>query len=118
MTGSLPQESQSPVTPPLAGWFTTTSTTWEAPLRVCSVLCLVAQLFLTLCDPSDCNPPASMSMGILQEGILEWVAMPSSRGSSDPGIELGSPALQMDSLLAELSGKPNPIYKILFYINF
>ena len=82
------------------------------------MLCLVAQLFLTLCDPSDCNPPASMSMGILQEGILELVAMPSSRGSSDPGIELGSPALQMDSLLAELSGKPNPIYKTLFYINF
>ena len=30
--------------------------------------------------------------------ILEWVAYPFSSGSSDPGIELGSPALQADSL--------------------
>ena len=37
----------------------------------------------TLCDPMDyiaCQAP--LSMGILQERILEWVAMPSSRGSS------------------------------------
>ena len=33
--------------------------------------------------------------------ILEWVACPFSRGSS-PGIEPGSPALQVDSLPAEL----------------
>ena len=38
--------------------------------------------------------------------ILEWVANPFSRGSSDPGIELGSPALQADSLSAERTGKP------------
>ena len=44
--------------------------------------------------------------GILQARILEWVAVPFSRGSSDPGIELGSPALQADSLPMELSGKP------------
>ena len=39
---------------------------------------------------------ASLSMGILQARILEWVAMPSSRGSSQPRIELtflASPAL-------------------------
>ena len=45
-------------------------------------------------------------MGILQEGILEWVAMPSSRGSSQPGIKPRSPALQVDSLPAEPPGKP------------
>ena len=38
--------------------------------------------------------------------ILEWVAYPFSRGTSDPGIKLGSPALQVDSLPAELPGKP------------
>ena len=38
--------------------------------------------------------------------ILEWVAYPFSRGSSNPGIKLGSPALQADSLSTELSGKP------------
>ena len=44
--------------------------------------------------------------GILQARILEWIAMPSSRGSSHPGIEPRSPALQVDSLPAELPGKP------------
>ena len=38
--------------------------------------------------------------------ILEWVAYLFSRGSSTPGIELGFPALQVDSLPAELLGKP------------
>ena len=38
--------------------------------------------------------------------ILEWVAYLFSSGSSDPGIELGSPALQADSLPAEPPGKP------------
>ena len=33
-------------------------------------------------DPMDCSPPGSSVHGILQAGILEWVAMPSSRGSS------------------------------------
>ena len=37
-----------------------------------------------LCDPMDCSPPGSSVRGILQERILEWVAMPSSRGSSQP----------------------------------
>ena len=38
----------------------------------------------TLCDPMDCSPPGSSIPGILQARILEWVAMPSSRGSSRP----------------------------------
>ena len=37
-----------------------------------------------LCDPVDCSPPGSSAHGILQARILEWVAMPSSRGSSKP----------------------------------
>ena len=36
----------------------------------------------TLCDPMDCSPPGSSVQGILQARILEWVAMPCSRGSS------------------------------------
>ena len=35
-----------------------------------------------LCDPMDCSPPDSSVHGILQARLLEWVAMPSSRGSS------------------------------------
>ena len=41
-------------------------------------------LCLTLCDPMDGNPQDILSMGILQARILEWVAMSSSRGSSQP----------------------------------
>ena len=93
----------------------------------------------------DCSLPGSSVHGILQARILEWVAFPFSRGSSqprdqtqgshiadrlftswatreaqeygsgwpipspadllDPEIEPGSPALQVDSLPAELPGK-------------
>ena len=45
---------------------------------------LVAQSCPALCDPVDCSPPGSSVHGILQAKILEWVAMPSSRGSSWP----------------------------------
>ena len=45
---------------------------------------LVTQACLPLCDPRDCSPPGSSVHGILQARILEWVAMPSSRGSSPP----------------------------------
>ena len=94
----------------------------------------------------ECSPLGSSVHGNYQARILEWVAIPFSRGSSlprdgtqvahiaggffviwatreaqenwsgwpilslgdlpDPGIELGSPALQVDSLPAELPGKP------------
>ena len=37
-------------------------------------------LCLILCDPMDSNPPGSSVHGILQTIIVEWVAMPSSRG--------------------------------------
>ena len=43
---------------------------------------LVSQLHLTLCNPMDCNPPGSSVHGILQARILEWDAIPFSRGSS------------------------------------
>ena len=42
------------------------------------------QLCLTLCNPMDCGPPGSSVHGILQARILEWVAIPFSRGSSRP----------------------------------
>ena len=40
------------------------------------------QSCLTLCDPMDGSLPGSSVHEILQVRILEWVAMPSSRGSS------------------------------------
>ena len=51
----------------------------------------------TLCDPMDCSPPGSSVRGILQARVLEWDAMPSSRGSSQPREAPGFPAGQTDS---------------------
>ena len=49
-------------------------------------MCLsVTQSSLTLCDPMDYSPPGSSVHGIFQARILEWVAVPFSRGSSPPG---------------------------------
>ena len=45
---------------------------------------LVAQSCPTLCDPMDCSPPGASVLGTLQARVLEWVAMPSSRGSTQP----------------------------------
>ena len=47
-----------------------------------------------LCDPMDRSLPGSSLHGILQARVLEWVAISFSSGSSDPGIEPGSPAFQ------------------------
>ena len=38
----------------------------------------------TLCNPMDCSPPGFSVHGILQARILEWVAVPSSRETSQP----------------------------------
>ena len=45
---------------------------------------LVTQSCRTLCDPMDHSLPGSSVRAILQARILEWVAVPSSRGSSQP----------------------------------
>ena len=56
---------------------------------LCILICMCMhakslQLFLILCNPMDYSLPGSSVHGILQARILEWVAMPSSRGSSWP----------------------------------
>ena len=45
---------------------------------------LAAQLCQTLCDPMGCSPPGPSVRGILPARILEWVAIPFSRGSFLP----------------------------------
>ena len=77
------------------------SVSWvESVLKVCSApqlpLCpfvlemggrggsLVAQSFLTLCDPMNCSPPGPSVHGILQATILEWVVISFSWESSQP----------------------------------
>ena len=54
----------------------------ESSGRGICVFVLVTQSCPTLCDPMNCSLPGSSVYGILQARILEWVAMPSSRGSS------------------------------------
>ena len=49
-------------------------------LRMLKVL--VTQLYLTLLEPMDYSSPGPSVHGILQATILEWVAIPFSRGSS------------------------------------
>ena len=73
-----------------------------------SVLCLVDQPCMALCDPMDCSSIhlAPLSMGILQAGILEWLPCPPPKEFPNPGIEPRSPALQLDSLLSEPLGSP------------
>ena len=59
------------------------------PSYFCSA-CTHAKLLescLSLCDPMDCSLPGSFFHGILQARILGWVAMSSSRESSNPGIQ-------------------------------
>ena len=75
---------------------------WSSEVKV-----LVAQSHPTLCNPTDCSPPVSSVHGILQARILEWVAMPFSRGSSltqgsNPGL------LYWRQILYCLSHQGNP----------
>ena len=53
-------------------------------IRILCVCVLVAQSCLTLCYPMDWSPQGSSVHRILQVRILEWVAMPFPRGSSQP----------------------------------
>ena len=50
--------------------------------------------------PLACSPAGSLIHGILQARILEWVAIPFSRGSFRPRDRTRSPALHADSLPA------------------
>ena len=60
---------------PVTLWILVTTVCWSSqPLSH-------SQLF---CHPTDCSPPGSSVRGILQARILEWVAIPFSRGASWP----------------------------------
>ena len=57
---------------------------WAPPSWPKQKKVLVAQLCPILWDPMDCSQPHSSVHGILQARILEWFAIPFSRGSSRP----------------------------------
>ena len=108
-------------------------------MRVC-VCAKSLQSCPTLCDPMDCCPSDSSVHGILQARILEWVAVLSSRGSSQPREQthispvaclgwqvlshwryLGSPLITSSPCRSKLHGnKANPFLQKLreFWTNF
>ena len=62
-----------------------------------------------LCDPRDCSLPGSTIHGIILARILKWVAISSSKGSSNPGIKPTSsvsPELAGGFFTHEPPGKP------------
>ena len=72
------------------------------------------------CNPMDCSLPGSSVHGILQARMLEWVAMPSSRGSSrswEPASP-ASPALQTDSLPLSHWRRPEGTINRTFFFFF
>ena len=76
--------------------------------------CSVTQSCPTLCNPMDYSLPCSSVHGILQTRILEWVAMHSSSGSSQPRdqtwVSLCLLHWQADSLPLAPLGKPNKYF--------
>ena len=66
------------------------------------------QLCPALCDLMDCSPPqASLPMQFLQARTLEWIAMPSSRGSSQPRHRTLVCCIAGRFFTTELQGKPH-----------
>ena len=66
------------------------------------------QLCPTRCDPTDCSLPSSSVQGILQARILEWIAIPFSRGSSFPTQGLNLDFLHCRQILYHLSQQESP----------
>ena len=71
---------------------------------------LVTRLCLALCDLVDCNLPGFSVHGISQVGILEWVAISFSRGSSPPTGQTHISCIAGGFFTTEPSGKPTQTY--------
>ena len=64
----------------------------------------------TLCAPMDCSPPGSFLHEIIQARILEWVVMPSFRGSSWPRDQTQA---SCDSCIAGRSFTTGPLGSLI-----
>ena len=70
-------------------WYYQDPCFWKGMLDVlhaCACMCVqvCAQSCVTLCNSMDCSPPGSSVHGIFQSRIQAWIAISSSRGSSQP----------------------------------
>ena len=77
---------------------------------------LVAQSYTTLCYPMDYSPPGSSLHGILQARILEWVAIPFSRGSSQTRDQIQVSCVRGRFFTCCATREAQ--YNVLFYIMF
>ena len=75
-------------------------------LSVCA--CSVASV-VSLVTPWTVACQASLSVGFFRQEDWSGLPFPSPGDLPNPGIKPESPALQADSLLTELQGKPNSI---------
>ena len=66
---------------------------------------LVAQSWPAFCDSVDCSPPGSSVHGILQSRMLGWIAISSSRGSSQPMDQTQVPCMAGRFFTTEPPGK-------------
>ena len=74
---------------------------------------LVAKLCLTLATPWTLALQTPLSIGFSRQEYWSGLPFPSPGNLPDPGIEPGSPALQADSFLTELPGKPPVLYSVV-----
>ena len=84
---------------------------WIVCVCVCVFVCVSCSVVSESCSPLDCSPPDSVH-GVLQARILEWVAIPFSRGSFWPRDWTQLPSLQTDSWPSEPLGKPKQKFLI------
>ena len=72
------------------------------------------RLFVTLCTVA-CQPPLSMRFS--RQEYWSGLPCPPPGDLSDPGIESRLPALQVDSLPAELPRKPQYLHTTVYEID-
>ena len=76
-------------------------------MKKVKVKLLVAQLCPTFCNPMTIACQAPLSMGFSKQKYWSELPLHSPGYLPGPGIQPGSSALQVDSLLSEAPGKPN-----------
>ena len=70
---------------------------------------IICHYLVWLCDPMDCSPPSSSVYGILQARIVEWVAIPFSKGSYWPRDQTQVSCMHYRWILYHLSHQGNPV---------
>ena len=85
-------------------------------LKASDCVCVLdAQSWPTLCDPIDCIAyQAPLSMGFFSQEYWGGLPFPSPSDLPDPGIEPGSPSLQVDSLPSESPKDPSLLNSVPF----